>query len=78
MKYESIYLTSILTSIWIGRANDAAVEDVVLVDGVALVRLLTLSQRYDGQLNICRRLPLLCTMSDPMKQVSRKSQLQRN
>ena len=78
MKYESIYLTSILTSIGIGRANDAAVEDVVLVDGVALVRLLTLSQRYDGQLNICRRLPLLCTMSDPMKQVSRKSHLQRN
>ena len=78
MKYESIYLTSILTSIGIGRANDAAVKDVVLVDGVALVRLLTLSQRYDGQLNICRRLPLLCTMSDPMKQVSRKSHLQRN
>ena len=78
MKYESIYLTSILTSIGIGRANDAAVKDVVLVDGVALVRLLTLSQRYDGQLNICRRLPLLCTMSDPMKQVSRKSRLQRN
>ena len=64
MKYESIYLTSVLTAFGIGRANDAAVEDVVLVDGVPLVRLLTLRQRYDGQLNICRRFPLLCVGPD--------------